>query len=126
MKDRGEYTLTRDAVVNLTAEFLTTRGVPENADAMLDLEVRWVDGSARYRPADVIAWCRERQPPAIRRALARSAMVDEIMASMIEPESYGEGVHDWTPTIESTTSEVVYDVLEQIIKAGDDAAGDES
>ena len=118
MKDRGEYTLTRDAVVNLTAEFLTTRGVPENADAMLDLEVRWVDGSARYRPADVIAWCRERQPPATRRALAIASRLDEMEAEHLK---YLETItkHGYESELEEVAVKAVGATIGTLLTAGE-------
>lgn len=116
MSDYDEYTLSAGGALALAAELLTYVAAPTGRDQMYGVDYRDGQDGRKCRPVDVIAWCRERQSPAIKRALAMASKVTEIMATI---EYAGE---DETPDEE----QAVYDALAEICQAGDDAAGDES
>lgn len=112
MSERAEFTLTPKTATDLAAELLTRRVAPGHIDELLNLPSEQFDAGdrcvRRYRPDDVIAWCRERQSPRIRRALAMADMVDELGAGP-----------DWIwPGVDPN---VVVWVADKILAAGDAA-----
>lgn len=126
-----EYTLGPKAVIELARELLSTRGAPATMANMVELDYeeyprpRAAGGGGphsarRYRPVDVIAWCRKRQSRSMRYAFAVVAEVERVL----EAKRRALDEHD--------NSDLQYlhiaaiDLLSDLLEAAKAAEGDES
>ena len=95
-----QHTLAAEAAQEIVDEMLTEKSA-------LAVDVESTGWEIFYDPVLIRAWCRELQPPAMRRAFAMAKKVDELLELTV-PGEYGEG-------------EVELALLEQIVAAGEES-----